>query len=326
MTGGSAPPKVELHCHLLGVIDPALLAGIRDGGGQILVEPEVLQRVCPVSDLPGFLRWLDVLRPYQAASPELMRPILAAHVARLIAQRVVYTELMVSPTMFPGERRAQLRALHRWREWTWELEEGKIQIEYVMVLPRSLAEAALARDTAAILDLHRAGLIAGVALVGVETGVSIRRFSGAFARCRDAGVGIEIHAGEHDGPEAVRDALTYGRPHRIGHGLSAFSDASLLQELHARQIHLELCPTSNLKTGAVTHLSRHPVGVARALGLSYSINTDDPGAFACSLQEEFQALSAALSFGPSDFETVYGNALAARFQPTLRHLARPPAS
>jgi len=319
VTDASAQHKVELHCHLLGVIDPPLLAGIRDAGGQVLVDPDLLQRVWPVADLGGFLRWLEILRPYQTAPPALMRPILAAHVARLIAQRVAYAEIMVSPVMFPRERRAQLRALHDWREWTLELEAGRIQIEYIMVLPRTLADDALARDTAALLDMHRAGLIAGVALVGVETGESIRRFSEMFARCRDAGLGIEIHAGEHRGPESVRDALVHGQPHRIGHGLSAFADASLLQEIQGKHIHLEFCPTSNLRTGAIADLSRHPLQVARARGLSYSINTDDPGAFACSLDGEFEALSAALALGPSDFEAVYGHAMAARFQPKLRH-------
>src|SRR4051812_2865358 len=81
-----ALPKVELHCHLLGVVGPGLLRRIRDGGDGILVEPSSLDAAYPVNDISSFKRWLEVMKPYQAATPEAMRPILAAHVSSLIAQ------------------------------------------------------------------------------------------------------------------------------------------------------------------------------------------------------------------------------------------------
>jgi len=155
--------------------------------------------------------------------------------------------------------------------------------------------------------------------VAVENQKSLRRFSRALACCRDAGLGIEIHAGEHSGPESVSDALAWTQPNRIGHGLSAFHDSFMLEEVRSRKVHLEFCPTSNLKTGAISDLSNHPIGRAKELGLSYSINTDDPGAFECSLDGEFQLLGERLSFDRADFETVYRNSLAARFQPKLRY-------
>src|SRR6476646_3966343 len=99
MTDLNQLPKVELHCHLIGLIEPRLLAQIQEDRGRVLVEPETLQTVYPVSDLAGFTRWLEVLKPYQMATPELMRPFLAAHVSRLIGQGVVYAEIMLSPTM-----------------------------------------------------------------------------------------------------------------------------------------------------------------------------------------------------------------------------------
>ena len=313
-------PKVELHCHLLGVLSPALLARIRDDGGSILVEPEALQTVYPVSNLSAFQRWLEVTKPYQAASPESMRPILASHVANLVAQQVVYTEIMLSPTMFPRGPADMRRAFERWREWTFVLEDGRIQVEYLLVIPRRLEAAALERDVTACLALHRAGLIVGVALVGVEDGASIARFAGAFTRWRDAGLGIEIHAGEHSGPETVREALAPGRAHRIGHGLSAFRDRTLLDEIHDAKVHLEFCPTSNLCTGAVTDILAHPIRRAHEMGLSYSINTDDPGAFGCSPGSEFRLIQETFEFDGADFDSVFRNSLAARFQPKLRYL------
>jgi len=317
-------PKAELHCHLLGVIHPVLLGDIRRGGGSVLVEPSTLGAAYPIRDLASFTRWVEILKPYQAGALDPLRPVLAAHISNLIAQGVVYSEIMISPTMFPRELPALVEAFHGWREWAIRLERVRVQIEFIMVVPRTLHPDALKRDTETFVELRREGLIVGVALVGPENGESIRRFASSFSRWRDAGLGIEIHAGEHGGPESIRDALQYGRPHRLGHGLSAFRDPALLDELRGANVHIEFCLTSNLRTGAVTGIEGHPAARASALGMNFSLSTDNPGAFECSLTSEFQLAMDALAFQLDDCKTVFRNALAARFQPKLRYLTSPP--
>ena len=99
-----------------------------------------------------------------------------------------------------------IRAIQQWRDWTLELEEGKTQVEYLMVIPRSLDMATLERDAQVFVELYRANLIVGIALVGVETGESIQRFACALDHMRDAGLRIEIHAGDQGGRDA-RDPL-----------------------------------------------------------------------------------------------------------------------
>ncbi len=315
-------PKVELHCHLLGVIDPPLLRSIERRGGRVLVRPEALERLHPVCDLASFRRWVDLLKPYQRAPPELMRPILAAHVESLIAQRVRYTEIMLSPAMFPKERRDLLISFHRWREWALAMEKGRIQIEFILVVPRTLGAEALARDTENFIALKREGLIAGVALVGIEEGISIAPFRTAFARWRDAGLGLEIHAGEHGEPESVRDALEHGPPDRLGHAVAAFRDPDLIDRLHSAGIHIEFCLTSNLCTGAVPSMDQHPLGMAREIGMNFSLDTDDPGAFGCSLNGEYRRAAEAFAFATEDFQAVFRNALGARFERGLRYLPK----
>ncbi len=312
-------PKVELHCHLLGVISPDLLERVRAGGNPILVQPETLSAVYPVRGLDGFLRFVEILRPYHSAPPELMRPVFGEHVQRLKEQGVVYAEIMMSPAMFPGTTDALVAGFSRWREWALEMEDGKIQIEFLMVVPRALAPEALERDTANFVELHRRGLIAGVALAGPETGESVRRFENAFRIWRDAGLGIEIHAGEHSGSESVWDAVRYARPHRLGHALSAFQNPDLIEFLRANRVHIEFCPTSNLRTGAVESIERHPAPIARRNGLSFSLNTDDPGAFECSLATEYRLAADAFAFTSVDFLSIFRSALAARFAHKLRH-------
>src|SRR5947209_9194617 len=167
---------LELHCHLLGVISPEWLDRVRADGHTILVEPRTLAAIYPVRGVDGFRRFVEVLRPYHSAPPEVMRPILDAHIQSLREQGVVYTELMISPAMFPPGTEELLLAFDRWREWTLEMEQGRIQIEFLMVVRRTLAPEILDRDTATFIELRRRGFIAGDALVGPENGESIQRF------------------------------------------------------------------------------------------------------------------------------------------------------
>jgi len=316
----AALPKAELHCHLIGVISPSLLTGLRQRGDKVLIEPSALDSAYPICDIASFKRWMELTRPYQMESLEAMYPILSAHVSSLIEQRVVYAEIMLSPSMFPRDRSAFWKAVHAWRNWTDSLEGKQVQIEFLMIVPRTLHPDLLTRDTETFIELYRRGLIAGVALVGPENGESLERFVPSFARWREAGLGVEIHAGEHCGPESVRDALKYGCPSRLGHALSAFQEPALLEEIRRANIHIEFCLSSNIRTAAVAHLEGHPAGRARQLGIGFSLNTDNPGAFQCSLNGEFDLAAKALGFGADDFADVFSNSLSARFQPKLRYL------
>ena len=312
-------PKVELHCHLLGVISPALLRRVAREGGRILVEPEALEPFSPVSDVVSFQRWIDALKRYQTASPEFMRPILAEHVEALREQHVVYAEIMLSPAMFPTERHLLVSAFHRWREWAFEMEAGTVQVEFLVVIPRTISPEALERDTALCIELRRAGLIVGVALVGIETGASVERFAPSFRRWRDAGLGIEVHAGEHSGPESVRDALEHGVPDRLGHAVAAFQVDEIVERIRLSGIHIEFCPTSNVRTGAVSDIRLHPIRAARDRGIQFSLNTDDPGAFGCSMTSEYKQAAEIFGFTEEDMRQIFRNSLAARFAPELRY-------
>jgi adenosine deaminase len=140
-----------------------------------------------------------------------------------------------------------------------------------------------------------------------------------LARLREAGVGIEIHAGEWAGPESVWDALENGFPNRIGHGVALFQDPRLVERFQRDRIHVEMCLTSNVKTGSVERIENHPVRQARELSLSFSVSTDDPGPFACSMESEYELLAGQFGFQEHDFEVMTENALNARFQPQLRY-------
>ena len=134
----------------------------------------------------------------------------------------------------------------------------------------------------------------------------------------DNGLPIEIHAGEWCGPESVWDALEYGYPARIGHGVAILEDEALVRQFRAQQTHIEMCPTSNLATGVVDRMADHPIRRAFDLGLNVGVNTDDPGPFSCSMNSEYQLLVDEFAFAAEELDVLRRNALAARFQPTLR--------
>ncbi len=312
-------PKVELHCHLDGILDPEMLRDLHERGVELALSAETLARAYPVDNFEGFSRWFDVQKAF-GGSLDAYRPVLSAHAERLRGQNVVYTEIMVAVgeilrsdwTDFIGRFRA-------FREYADELERGDLQIELVAGWNRRRSAGEGDEIAGRILMLYEAGLIAGVFLAGPEEGNPVLRFASAFARFSAARLPVEIHAGEWCGPESVWDALEHGRPRRIGHGVAIFEDPSLLKLVRAQGIHVEMCPTSNARTGAVRRIEEHPIARARAEGLTFSINTDDPGAFGCTMSGEIQLVAETFEFTVADFERIARDALAARFQPELHY-------
>ena len=310
--------KVELHCHLDGIADPAMLRAMQAQGLELPITPEALEACYPVVDYESFWRYMEALTPFEG-NLDAFRPILAAHLERLKSQRVVYTEISLGTSELRRDPAELSERFQAFRDWLTRIEDGKLQVELLIGFSR-FREPEFVEGLADVLaPLRRAGLIVGVVLAGPEQGYPVRPLRRAFQRFREAGLGVEIHAGEWAGPESVWDALDHGAPHRIGHGVAAFEDPRLLERIREEGIHLELCLTSNVKTGSVRRIEEHPVRLARELGLSFSINTDDPGAFQCSMESEFKLLEEQFGFQDEDFEKIRRDSLGARFQPALRY-------
>lgn len=309
-------PKAEIHCHLDGTLDPAMLREIVQRDPAFPVIPDEFEKAYPIEGHEDFFDWWQFTR---AISDRLdyFYPILDRHLARLKAQNVRYTELMIPSSRIARDSAQAVDEFGRFRAWIDQQEAEQIQVELLIGIGRNKSAEDFEDTGELILALHRAGLIVGVALAGEERGNPVRPFQESFTRFHEAGLGIEIHAGEWCGPESVWDALEHGHPNRIGHGVSAFQDPRLVEAIRERAIHLEMCPTSNLKTGSITALEAHPIVKAKALGLSFSLNTDDPGVVGCSMLSEYELVSHAFGFGEGDFRHIYANTLQARFQPEL---------
>jgi adenosine deaminase len=320
-------PKAELHCHLDGMLDRAMVRDIRRDDPTFPIGPREFERAYPVQDLESFWNWWNFIDPIEGGLGHFY-PILGRYIERLKTQNVRYSEIMVASGELPRDCVEAVEKARAFREWVNQQEAGDIhdereakrliQIEFLVAFGRNGSPENIAKLAEKLLALYEAGLIVGIAVAGPEQGHPIKPFQKTLARLHEAGLGIEIHAGEWCGPESVWDALDYGYPDRIGHGVSLFQDDRLLDLVRERRIHIEMCPTSNLKTGSVPRIEEHPVQIARELGLSFSINTDDPGPFECSMASEYELLSDVFGFDDDDFQTIYVNSLEARFQSELR--------
>jgi adenosine deaminase len=276
------------------------------------VDLGALDRLVPVRSMDGWLREYSPLVQPAMVPHDRFVPILEIHIENLIRQRVVYAEIMVSRfLLLPGGEEEMLARFGALRAAADRACAGKIEVRFLAAMGRGSMERA-ERQAERIVQLARSGLIVGVAIAGDENACTIRSLAPLIDRFRAAGLRIEIHAGEMAGPESVWDALEHGRPDRLGHGTRAFEDERLIDRIRELGVHLELCPTSNVCLQVVPSLAHHPIKRARDLGLSFSVNTDDPGPFGCTLTSELQQLEG-FGFGQADFERIRDAAWAARF-------------
>ena len=120
--------------------------------------------------------------------------------------------------------------------------------------------------------------VVGFGIGGDEKRAGPELFREVYSFCAENGLRLTAHAGETAGPESIWGALNL-RAERIGHGLTAYQDPDLIQELAQRQIPIEVCVTSNVKTGVCPNLADHPVRRYFDEGLMVTVNTDDPAMF-----------------------------------------------
>ncbi len=158
----------------------------------------------------------------------------------------------------------------------------------------------------------------GENIISVDIGGSEERFpprpyAEVFRRAREMGLHTVAHAGEAAGPESIWEALRFLEVERIGHGVAAKDDLSLIEYLRSRGIGVEACPTSNVRTRVVPSLSEHPIRRFFEVGLKVSVNTDDPSMFWTDMNNEYLQLQEELDFKPHELFKLSLNAVESSF-------------
>jgi aminodeoxyfutalosine deaminase len=306
-------PKAELHLHLEGSIEPATLLDLRlrhGMAGATLAEAEQLYNY---SDFNGFLMaFKDVTGHLQ--TPEDYELITYRLMERLKSENILHAEVFVSvgiclwrnqnfPAIFEGLERGRERG---------ERDFG-ISLLWIFDAVRQFG----AEKAQAVVDLAaqcRDRNVVAFGIGGDELQGPAEQFKEVYARAAAHGLHLTAHAGENAGPESIWGALNL-KAERIGHALTAGKDSELIEELAERQIPIEICVTSNLRTGCCADISNHPVRQYFDNGLMLTLNTDDPAMFRTSLVEEYQLVQDTFAFTDEHLRELARNSFEASFLP-----------
>lgn len=228
-------------------------------------------------------------------------------------QNIRYAELTVTP--YSSTHRgipevAFMEAIEDAREAA-EAELGVV-LRWCFDIP---GEAGLqaAEETARLAVERRPDGLVSFGLGGPEIGVERPQFKPYFDRAIAEGLHSVPHAGETTGPQTIWDALTVLRAERIGHGTSSVRDPRLLEHLAEHRIALEVCPTSNIATRAVTDIELHPIREMVAAGVLVTVNSDDPPMFGTDLNNEYAVAARLLELDERGIAELAKNAVEASF-------------
>jgi adenosine deaminase len=167
----------------------------------------------------------------------------------------------------------------------------------------------------------RAYGVVGLSIGGDEVHFPPELFEELFAQARLAGLQLTAHAGEVRGPESIWGAIRRLQVRRVGHGIHAIEDPELLTYLRDAQICLDVCPTSNVRTGAVASLAQHPIRRLFDKGVPISLSSDDPAIFQTNLVQEYLLLVEHFGFTREELWQISLNGVRAAFLPDAEKAA-----
>ncbi|MFI9006244.1 adenosine deaminase [Actinosynnema sp. NPDC053489] len=312
----AALPKVELHVHLVGSASPATVLTLARRHPELGVPTDEadLLRFYEFTDFGHFIDVYAAVNDLVTTGDDVAELVLglAAEQAR---RNVRYAEVTVSATshlragIAPEELDEALTTSRARAK-----EEHGVELAWVFDVP-GLWDRDFGLTSARYAVDHRPPGTAGFGLGGFEADAPRRAFREAFALARDAGLHCVPHAGETTGPDQVREALDELHAERIGHGINAVADDELLRRLAAEGVTLEVCPTSNVRTGAVENLADHPLPRLLDAGVPVTLATDDPGMFHTDLDREYLLCHEVFGLDRGDLAELARTGVRASFAP-----------
>ena len=315
-------PKTELHLHLEGTVTAETLVELsqrHDDEGMTLEQARALYHY---TDFTGFLLAFKAVSE-RLRSPEDYELITYRMLQRLAAQGVVHAEAYVSVGVVYYWRRIEFESLFYGMEAARVRAEQEfgITLYWIFDAVRHFGphEAARVFRKAAELRQQWPSII-GIGIGGDERRAGAEPFRELFQEAKEAGLRLTAHAGETMGPESIWAALNIGAE-RIGHALSAQLDPDLMQVLAERQVPIEICVSSNLRTGCCPNLEDHPVRRYFDSRLMVTLNSDDPAMFASDLEDEYRLVYDGFGFTPEHLRELAANSIEASFLPAPRKVA-----
>jgi len=296
-------PKASLHVHLEGAIWPETLMEIEPS-----LTREEIRANMPEGSFDNFIQsyiWLT----RKLTEPEHYALATRRLIEHLAAEGVCYAEITLSAGVILWKNQDLARiydAIHA------ESRRAPFTVYWIPDAIRQFGPEPAMEVARFAVDRRDDGVVA-FGIGGDEARGPAEQFAEVYRFCRENGLHLTCHAGETVGPESVRAALAIGAE-RIGHGISAINDPNLLAELRERDIPLEICPTSNICTGAVASLDVHPLRRLFDAGLPIVLDADDPALFGTTISQEFELAASTFGFSEEELATLATNSLRYAFR------------
>src|SRR2546423_6392259 len=308
-----ALPKAELHIHLEGTVTPASLAELSRRHDASPLTAVQAQQLYAYADFNGFLMAFKAVTQ-RLLTPEDFELVTYRMMERLEQENIIHAEVYVS-----------VGVVH-WRQQEFEplfegIERGRergqrdfgVSVLWIFDAVRHFGAEAAKRVFELVVQYKDRNVI-GVGIGGDEARGPAEPFRDLYRYAAGNGLRLTAHAGESTGPESIWAALNIGAE-RLGHVLSAIHDPELIEILAERQIPVEICMSSNLRTGCLPKLEQHPVRQLFDAGLLVTLNTDDPAMFHTSLTREYELAQDVFGFTDEHIRELARNSLEASFLP-----------
>ena len=312
-------PKAELHLHLEGSVEPSTLIELRRRHGMDGASLHEAEQLYKYKDFANFLTaFKDVTGHLR--TPEDYELITYRLMERLQLQNVLHAEVTVSVGVCLWRKQdfsAIFEGLERGRQ-RGEKDFG-VSLLWIFDAIRQFG----AEKAQSVLDLavqFRDRNVIAFGIGGDEKAGPPEWFAAVYAHAAEHGLHLTAHAGESVGPDSIWGALNL-KAERIGHGLTAGQDPELIEELAERQIPIEICVSSNMRTGCCTDLMQHPVRRYFDQGLMLTLNTDDPAMFHTSVLQEYALVQEAFGFTDEHLRELARNSFEASFLPADKKIA-----
>ena len=289
-------PKIELHVHLEGTVRPGTLLEIarRNDVGLPVDTVEGLGSLYAFRDFAHFIDvWTMTTRALRTERD--FRQVVVEYAGDAARYGAVYIEGIFSPAERVKYGPSWDEVFSGFCDGAQEAgERFGVDVRLTPDIPRDLEDDPLegAELTVRYASRYLDRGVVGIGLGGLEAEHPPEPFAPAFRRARELGLGSVPHAGEAAGVGSVRGALELLAPDRLRHGIRAVDDPAVVRELAERRIVLDVCPTSNLRTGSVPSLAEHPLPRLIDAGVLCSLGTDDPAMFDTDLDREHETARA----------------------------------
>jgi adenosine deaminase len=332
-------PKALLHDHLDGGLRPSTVIELADAVGHPLpaTESSALQAWFVAEATSGSLeRYLETFAHTVGVmqTADALRRVAAECAVDLAADGVVYAEVRFAPELHLSQGLALPEVVEAVLAG---FAEGAAQARAagnpitIGALLTAMRHAARSMEIAELAVRYRDAGVVGFDIAGAEAGYPPTRHIDAFEYLQRENFHFTIHAGEAFGLPSIWQAIQWCGADRLGHGVRIVDDISMTEDgprlgrlaayVRDKRIPLEMCPSSNIQTGAAASIAEHPIGLLRDLRMRVTVNTDNRLMSGTSMSREMSLLVEAFGYGWADLQWFTINAMKSSFIPFDERLA-----